>query len=157
MDGEVLREAAEHMHQAALKLLALSREQPVITASATPSAATPDAPSVAAAASTTPTTPASSPSAPRIIPVGLVEHRSGCAQTRFTSGGIYKANRGSAETQLRMECLHCGAFAWFDLTPAPAAAPISSTSAKPDSRPSAAPSYAGFATSPSSESTEAVR
>ena len=43
MDSEVLREAAEHLHQAALKLLALSREPQRTTASVIPTAATPDA------------------------------------------------------------------------------------------------------------------
>ena len=60
MDNEVLREAAEHLHQAALKLLALSREQSRTTASVTPSAATQVSPSAAVAVSTILTTPASS-------------------------------------------------------------------------------------------------
>ena len=83
MDNEVLREAAEHLHQAALKLLALSREQSRTTASVTPSAATQVSPSAAVAVSTILTTPASSlqPGDQMVADLFHAAHCSTCAES----------------------------------------------------------------------------
>ena len=122
------------------------QEQPPTTAVPTPTAPTPGSPSDVAAESTTPMTPASLLSARPDTESGPVERDSGCAHPRLRM----EASKMWAGPKVWGQCFDCGVWMWFAVTPAPAAGPTSSTSAKQDSNRFAETSAGVFAASPSS-------
>lgn len=125
--NEELMNMAQRLFSVALQLQekALSTERPATTARPTPIAHTENS-RWPAADFTSPKTQPSSQSVPVGTESGPAERSSECAHPTYQLQIAAKDSRGV----LMVKCHQCHAYLWFDMTPAPAVAETTSTSAR---------------------------